>query len=63
MNLMSTHNKDLRYTTLTLFNAIYTSMEELKDGHVFNNKYKSSVKKYENLHAVVLMNQHPPGQQ
>ncbi|CAB9531736.1 Para-Rep [Seminavis robusta] len=37
----------------------YTFMEELKHGLVFNSKYESCVKKYTNLHVVVLMNQFP----
>lgn len=37
----------------------YTFMEELKDGLVFSNKYESCVKRYSNVHVVVLMNQDP----
>jgi len=37
----------------------YTFMEELKDGLVFSNKYESCVKRYPNVHVVVLMNQDP----
>lgn len=37
----------------------YTFMEELKDGYVGSSKYESCIKKYDNLHVVVLMNQDP----
>lgn len=37
----------------------YTFMEELKDGLVFSCKYESCVKKYNDMHVVVLMNQEP----
>lgn len=37
----------------------YTFMEECKDGLVFSTKYECCVKKYSNMHLVVLMNQDP----
>lgn len=37
----------------------YTFMEECKDGMIFSSKYESCVKKYPNMHVVVMMNQDP----
>lgn len=37
----------------------YTFLEELKDGMVFSSKYESCIRRYPNLHVVVLMNQDP----
>lgn len=37
----------------------YTLLEELKDGLVMSTKYETCVKRYPDLHVVVLMNQHP----
>jgi len=37
----------------------YTFMEECKDGMIFSSKYESCIKKYPDMHVVVLMNQEP----
>lgn len=37
----------------------YTFLEECKDGYVFSSKYESCMKRYDNMHVVVLMNQDP----
>jgi len=37
----------------------YTFLEQLKDGLVFSNKYESVVKRYSDIHVVVLMNMLP----
>jgi len=37
----------------------YTFLEELKDGVVFSSKYESCIRRYPNMHVVVLMNQKP----
>jgi len=37
----------------------YTLLEELKDGLVMSSKYETTVKRYHNMHVVVLMNQDP----
>ena len=37
----------------------YDFLEEVKNGYIFSSKYKSRIKRLQNVHLVVLMNEAP----